>query len=80
MDECGSTALHIAAGAGEVGVVQLLLLKGAVLEAQDGVGRRAVHVAAQAGHVGVTGALLTAGADLNCQPCRWLPAMAVQES
>ncbi|CAB1100077.1 unnamed protein product [Ectocarpus sp. CCAP 1310/34] len=66
-DECGSTALHIAAGAGEVGMVQLLLLKVAVLEAQDGVGRRALHVAAQAGHVSVTGALLTTGADLDAR-------------
>ncbi|CBJ30093.1 ankyrin domain protein ank2 [Ectocarpus siliculosus] len=48
-------------------MVQLLLLKGAVLEAQDGVGRRAMHVAAQAGHVGLTGALLATGADAGAR-------------
>lgn len=63
----GSTALRIAAGVGEVGMVELLLLKGAVLETQDGTERRGVHVAAQAGHVGVTAALLAAGADVGAR-------------
>ena len=63
---CGS-ALHVAAGAGHVNAVRLLLQHGASLDARDDCGCTALHCAAQHGHTEVVELLLLAGADVNRQ-------------
>ena len=59
------TALHLAAGGGEVEVATLLLTHGADLEATDEQGELPLHKAAEAGRRGVLRVLLQHGARLD---------------
>ena len=59
------TALHLAAGAGETGVVSLLLEAGADVEVPDGLGELALHKAAEAGRRAVVRLLLLHGANVD---------------
>ncbi|XP_028666613.1 CARD- and ANK-domain containing inflammasome adapter protein [Erpetoichthys calabaricus] len=60
----GETLLHIAAARGHLAAVQLLLSRGARLDARDGQGRTALHRAAESGNEPVVRALLAVGADM----------------
>jgi len=59
------TALHLAAGAGETGVVKLLLECGADLEVVDEGGELPLHKAAEAARRGVLRVLLMHGANID---------------
>jgi len=59
----GGRPLLLAAAAGALGAVRLLLARGAEVDALSGAGHAALHHAAQRGHLEVAGALLDAGAD-----------------
>ena len=59
----GWTALHYAAYAGHAALVDLLVARGAKLDARAPNGRTALMLAAQAGHADVMTALRRAGAD-----------------
>lgn len=61
----GRTALHQAASAGHIGIVQTLLDAGADVRKRDEAGLDAWLLAAPAGQTGVMEALLEAGADLD---------------
>ena len=72
-NEEGSTALHLAAKAGHVGVVVALLEAGADINARDGAGNTALCLASEAGHVGVVSELigrLSSGGDVVL-PSSW---------
>lgn len=57
----GTTALHLAAGAGHASVVSLLLQKGAWADAEDSHDETPLHAAAKRGHVACLDALLQHG-------------------
>lgn len=59
------TALHQAALAGHVGIVDALLHAGALVQARDSQGRTPLLDAARSGRIGVVDALLEAGADVQ---------------
>ena len=59
------TALHAAAAAGRESVVQLLLEKGADVNAQGGQYGNALHAAVLGGHKRIVQLLLEKGADVN---------------
>ena len=61
-DDCGSTALHLAATRGHSEVVKLLLEAGAHKDAVDDYGVTALQLAAMCGHSNVVKLLLEAGA------------------
>ena len=61
----GQTALHGAAGYGDVNAVELLIEHGANANAADKEGRTPVHSAAQRGSIEVMARLIERGADLN---------------
>lgn len=64
-DPQGRTALHLACMFGRPAVVDLLVSRGAVLEATDQRGASPLHYAAQRGHQNALLLLLHAGADIN---------------
>lgn len=53
-DKHGRTALHRAAGAGHLSVIQLLVQDGASLNRKDSLGLNAMHRAALLGHLQVS--------------------------
>jgi len=62
-DKLGRYSIHLAAVAGEVPVVRILLRAGASTTVVSDTGRQPLHEACAAGHVGAVKALLHAGAD-----------------
>jgi len=72
-DPSGRTVLHLAAAAGDVKTVRLLLRSGASTTARSYFGRQPLHDAAVVGHVAVAQALVDKGADpldkvQDCKP------------
>ena len=65
MDDTGATALHTAASGGYNDIVQLLLTKGASIEATDKYYYTPLHYAAQFGHTSTVELLLTNGASIE---------------
>jgi len=63
----GETALHVAAGAGNIHVVEELLILRLDPNVQDNQGETALHYAAFAGHAKVAMALLHGRADVTCE-------------
>ena len=62
------TALQCAAMNGQKDVVELLLAKGARIDAQESyAGRTALHYAAEKGHKGIVELLINKGADINAK-------------
>lgn len=61
----GATALHIAALSGNVGVMELLIGKGASIEANTKNGMRPLHAAAFGSNRAAANLLVTRGADVN---------------
>ena len=66
----GSTALMDAASAGELKAVEVLLAKGADVNAQDKFGGTALVYAARGGHTEVVRSLIAYGADVNARDTR----------
>ena len=64
-DDQKETALHKAADKGHTGIVELLLGKGASIEAINGDGNTPLHLAAEHGHTGVVELLLGKGASVE---------------
>jgi hypothetical protein len=64
-DECGRTALHLAARGGHLEFVKILLKFGASIDSKDQCGRTALHIAAEEGHKHIVIALLEHGPDIN---------------
>ena len=65
LDDTGSTALHKAASGGYNDIVQLLLIKGASIEAVDKYYNTPLHRAAMFGHTSTVGLLLSKGASIE---------------
>jgi len=59
----GQTALHVASRVGDVGTVQLVISRGADVDAATADGYTALHIAAKEGHDDVAHALLELGAS-----------------
>ncbi|KAL7935787.1 hypothetical protein V8C35DRAFT_262076 [Trichoderma chlorosporum] len=59
----GQFPLHLAARGGFMGIISLLVSRGARLDAEDTFGRTALHYAAEAGHLEAVGMLLSVGAN-----------------
>ncbi|KAL7946969.1 hypothetical protein V8C42DRAFT_298875 [Trichoderma barbatum] len=59
----GQFPLHLAARGGYMGIIGLLISRGARLDAKDTCGRTALHYAAEAGHLEAVGMLLSVGAN-----------------
>lgn len=59
----GQFPLHLAARGGYIGIMGLLLSRGARIDAKDTCGRTALHYAADAGHLEAVGMLLSLGAN-----------------
>lgn len=68
-DEHRFTPLHWASWAGNFGIVELLLARGARISATNIAEDTALHVAASHGHVAVAIRLIQAGADVNSPNC-----------
>ncbi|CBN77903.1 Ankyrin [Ectocarpus siliculosus] len=66
-DDFRDTALHLSACQGEVGIVKLLLARGADVHAQNNLGSTPLNRAAVAGRTEVVELLLDAGANLEHQ-------------
>ncbi|XP_064640281.1 ankyrin repeat domain-containing protein 27-like [Lineus longissimus] len=64
-DDRGCTSLHIASMYGHAGIMDILVSKGAVVNATDYHGSTPVHIACQRGHQNVTLMLLHYHADIN---------------
>ena len=64
MDDTGATALHKAASGGYNNIVQLLLSKGASIEATDKDNHSPLHLAAWNGHISTMELLLSKGASI----------------
>ncbi|XP_071381102.1 CARD- and ANK-domain containing inflammasome adapter protein [Centroberyx affinis] len=64
VNSSNETLLHVAAEHGRLSAIELLLLRGARLDLQDGEGHTALHRAASRGHTEVVTALLKAGAPI----------------
>ncbi|MCH8037725.1 MAG: ankyrin repeat domain-containing protein, partial [Proteobacteria bacterium] len=60
-----STPLHVAAHAGRIDIVRLLIAKGADIGARAQGGITPMHMAALGGHAGIVKLLLSLGADVN---------------
>jgi len=65
VDSEGITPLHLAAEHGRQQIVELLLEKGADVNAKSGFKRTPLHYAASSGHEGIVGRLMAKGAELN---------------
>ena len=63
----GMTALHVAASKGNKEIVELLLTRGADIEAKEDTGRTALHTAAFRGYMEIVKYLLEKGAKINAQ-------------
>lgn len=63
----GEASVHVAAGVGQLEVVQVLRSKGANLDAVDERGDSAATWAARHGHPAVLGYLISEGADVDCR-------------
>lgn len=63
----GGTALHHAVGLGQEGVVQLLIVNGADMNAKNKEGKTALHRAVELGLEGIVRLLVAGGADVNAQ-------------
>lgn len=76
----GNTPLHVAASAGACGIAEILLQKGADVDALGANGETALHCAARVGHVGLVALLLAAGADMEivCDSGRTAVQLAAQ--
>ncbi|KAH6603651.1 hypothetical protein Trco_008426 [Trichoderma cornu-damae] len=59
----GQFPLHLAARGGYIGIIGLLVGRGARLDAKDTCGRTALHYAAEAGHLEAVSVLLSVGAN-----------------
>jgi hypothetical protein len=79
--EWGFTALHSAAGTGNVELVELLLENGANVNTPDVTGATPLHEAAKRGHLKAAELLLAHGADVNRQTStdRMTPLQMVEE-
>jgi len=77
--ENGMTPLHMAAAAGHVGAVEILLGRRADISAR-GTGRTPLHLAAKSGHAAVVECLLKVGADATARDDRGLKARDLAES
>lgn len=66
-DAAGRTALHFAAGAGQLEACAALLDRRCEVDAVDDAGRTALHAAAAGGHVSVLEALLARGAAVDAR-------------
>jgi ankyrin repeat protein len=65
LDRTGQTAIHLAARDSDVGMIQLLLDRGADIEAKDGAGISALQFASYSGKLGIVKCLLENGADVH---------------
>ena len=68
LDDCdrhGATLLHLAAGAGRMELVELLIERGAPLDKTDDAGNTALMLAAARGQAAAVKRLLTAGASME---------------
>lgn len=75
-DAEGATALHRAAGSGQLAAVKALLEQGALVGARKDKYKTALHEAAAGGHAGVVEALLQAGASVDAKKSNdWTPLM-----
>ena len=73
-DQGGETALHKAAAGGHKDVVQLLLSKGALVDAMDMRENTPLHLAASGGHTSIVELLLSKGASLEAKDTYgWTP-------
>jgi ankyrin repeat protein len=57
------TPLHLASIEGHLKIVELLLLKGAKIDARESRGKTALHLAARGGHLALVQFLIKAGAS-----------------
>ena len=64
-DGCGDSALHVAACSGAVGMAEVLLRGGALVNARNRFGLTALHMAAMLGRGALCSALLSAGAVVD---------------
>lgn len=62
-----STTLHVTAERGHLQMVELLLSKGARIDARDHSNQTALHIAAQHGHTKIVSALLEKGASIDAR-------------
>ncbi|KAL5258380.1 hypothetical protein ACHWQZ_G009025 [Mnemiopsis leidyi] len=74
-DSEGQTALHLAAGRGDLQVIKYLWEKGADVNIQDSRGEAALHRAADRGHLQVIKYLWEKGADVNIQDSEGMTAL-----
>jgi len=63
----GSTPLHLGSAAGHGDVVELLIAKGADVNARRNDNRTPLHTACRAGHKDVVELLIAKGADINAR-------------
>jgi 26S proteasome non-ATPase regulatory subunit 10 len=63
----GLTPLFDAASRGHVEIAQMLLERGAVIDARDDDGETSLHMAVEAGRIQVAQLLLKHGADVNAR-------------
>lgn len=61
----GFGPLHSAAGTGRSDIAELLLARGAIVDAKDSTGATPLHEAAKRGHVNVAELLIARGANVN---------------
>lgn len=72
-----STALILASQGDNARVIELLLSKGANVDASNGYGNTALHEATRHGHVDVVEVLLSGGASVNKQNKKGMAALLI---